>query len=269
MALAALPDAAALRDRLYALFDDFSPTAVEDHEHDAGFRVFFRSPHDRDRAARAASDAFPQLDLRSAEIDDEDWARRSQADLRAVRVRRLIVAPPWDVRSDDSAMTIVIEPSMGFGTGHHATTRLCLDLLQDRDLTGAHLIDVGTGSGVLAIAAARLGAATVLAVDNDPDALVNARENATRSHEERIAFTQTDLRELAPRPVDLVLANLTAGVLVRHAPALQALVAPGGTLIVSGFGPHERDDVVGAFGWTPGREAIDGEWMAISLPRSA
>lgn len=263
------PDAFGLRDRIYALLDDFEPIAIQDHETEDGIRVFFRSAGARNRAAAALHSSFPALAISGADVDDEDWAQRTQAGLRAVRVRGVTVAPPWDVPTGGGTIIVVIEPSMGFGTGHHATTRLCLDLLQDRPLHDARVIDVGTGSGVLAIAAARLGAASVVALDNDPDALANARDNVTRNAADRVRIVQADLRELPGTPADLVLANLTAPVLQRHAPALQALVAAGGTLVVSGFGPHERDEVVDAIGWSPAREIVDGEWMAISLPRPA
>src|SRR5205814_826268 len=101
--------------------------------------------------------------------------------LKAIEVDGVVVAPPWDVPQGTSKPVIVIEPSMGFGTGHHATTRLCLRLLQRRELRGARVIDIGTGSGVLALAAWKLGARDVVAIDNDPDALDSARANIARN----------------------------------------------------------------------------------------
>src|SRR5439155_10005917 len=143
-------------------------------------------------------------------VADEDWARRSQADLRAIDVGGLIVAPPWDSRH--SKPVIVIEPSMGFGTGHHATTRLCLRLMQRRELRGARVIDVGTGSGVLALAAWKLGASDVVAVDNDPDALDNARANIARNGgAAAIDVVCDDLNALKLQAADVIVANLTAG----------------------------------------------------------
>ena len=167
--LAAPGPAAFLRERLYALLDDFEPVAI--HEDDSGdtWRVFFRSPDQRDGAAAhlSVSIAPHLLRLSTVDVPDEDWARRSQQNLKAIEVDGVVVAPPWDVPQGTSKPVIVIEPSMGFGTGHHATTRLCLRLLQRRELRGARVIDIGTGSGVLALAAWKLGARDVVAIDDE------------------------------------------------------------------------------------------------------
>lgn len=266
------PGAGSLQDFLYAELDTYEPVAIQEHESGDGWRVFFRTHGQRDAARVALRAEFHNalLDLSPIDVADDDWARRSQADLTAVRVGRIIVAPPWDVRAPGPPGTrapdivIVIEPSMGFGTGHHATTRLCLELLQGLDLTGRRVIDVGTGSGVLAIAAARLGAASVLALDNDPDALVNARENVARNGA-AIDVREADIAALDAPPGDVVLANLTAAVLQRSARALASLVSPGGTLIVSGFGPDESPAVSSALGREPIRQVRDGEWVAARL----
>jgi ribosomal protein L11 methyltransferase len=196
------------------------------------------------------------------DVDDEDWARRSQAALTAIEVGRITVAPPWDAPDGRGGIVIIIDPSMGFGTGHHATTRLCLTLLQEIDVHGARVIDVGTGSGVLAIAAWRLGASSVTAVDNDPDALQNARENVARNGADGIEIVETDLSSLSIVSGDVVLANLTGAVLSRFARELTALARPAGALIVSGFSPEEIDDVSGAFGLKPQGTRRDGEWAA-------
>jgi len=166
-------------DVLAAAVDGFSPTAIESCESD--IRVFFATPEDRDTACAALSASF---DVTALDVPDEDWARRSQEGLEPITVGRIIVATPWAaVRLQPSAIRapsailIVIAPSMGFGTGHHATTRLCLAALQAIDLTDQVVLDVDTGSGVLAIAAERLGARRASGIDNDTDAIQSAREN--------------------------------------------------------------------------------------------
>ncbi|MEP6915431.1 MAG: 50S ribosomal protein L11 methyltransferase [Acidobacteriota bacterium] len=168
-----------------------------------------------------------------------------------------------------SAIVIVIEPSMGFGTGHHATTRLCLELLQEIDLAGKRVIDVGTGSGVLALAAWRLDAPSVTAIDYDPDALQNARENLARNGATgAIGIIQADLSDataMSIKPADLVLANLTGAVLQRFAGVLRGLVAPSGTLVVSGFSPEELNAVIQALGARARRSVREGEWAAAAL----
>jgi len=267
------PGAGALQDFLYAELDAFEPLAIQEHETGDGWRVFFRDAGDRDSARAALASEFggALLALSPIDVDDEDWARRSQSALEAVRVGRIAVAPPWDVPEGD--IVITIDPSMGFGTGHHETTRLCLRLLQDLDLKDRRAIDVGTGSGVLAIAAWRLGAREAVAVDNDPDALANARENIARNGgRAAIEVLERDLSDLSLSAGDVVTANLTGAALRKHARALGALVAPGGHLIVSGFSPAELTDVIAAFGGQPpGRrrkkipaykEVREGDWAA-------
>jgi ribosomal protein L11 methyltransferase len=128
------------------------------------------------------------------------------------------------------------------------------------------VVDVGTGSGVLAIAAAKLGAAHVTAIDNDSDAIANARENAERNDVHRIVdVRKADVKALDTPPADVVLANLTAAVLQRAAADLQRLTARGGALIVSGFGPDELKAVSGAVNAQVVREAREGDWAAARL----
>jgi len=265
-----------LEDQILATIDDFSPLAIQERE-DGGWRVFFPTGGERDRAACALDD--PRVAgltrIQRVEVPDEDWARRTQASLTAVRIGRLIVAPPWDhprnspaptlaPRPDD--ITIEIDPSMGFGTGHHATTRLCLDLLQRLPLDNARVIDVGTGSGVLAIASALLGATEIIAIDHDADALANARANIERN-QARIEVRQVDLSEVESERFDVALANLTSAVILRHADALARLVKSGGRLVLSGFGPADADDVANAFGLRPVETLADEGWVALLLQR--
>jgi len=159
---------------------------------------------------------------------------------------------------------------MGFGTGHHATTRLCLAALQEVDLTDAFVLDVGTGSGVLAIAADRLGARRALGIDFDPDAIQSARENLELNPDVgRVELEVADLtsREL-PR-ADVVTVNLTGALLARSAASLLGAVRPGGTLVLSGLLTHERDEVLRAFApavvmW----EREEDGWVGLILRRS-
>jgi ribosomal protein L11 methyltransferase len=159
---------------------------------------------------------------------------------------------------------------MGFGTGHHATTRLCLAALQTLDLAGASVLDVGTGSGVLALAARRLGAAAALGVDADPDAIQSARENLPLNPEvDQVTFELRELGRDHLPTADLVVANLTGALLCRSARALIDLVNPQGHLIVSGAMKEERDDVGAALAameltW----EGHDDEWIGLCLKRS-
>jgi ribosomal protein L11 methyltransferase len=241
-----------LQDRVLADLDGLDVVAIAEQAGDT-WHVFFRSDAER-AAALALLHAVhtpSALGLRPIDVDDGDWARRSQASLGRVRAGRICVAPPWDADAGTDGpevITVIIEPAMGFGSGHHATTRLCLRALQRLDLRGRRVLDVGTGSGVLALAAARLGAATVVAVDVDPDALQNARGNAVlNGGPPNVEFRQADFRREAGLAADVVAANLTGGLLVAGAADLERAVAPGGALVLSGMTTAERDSVYRAF----------------------
>jgi ribosomal protein L11 methyltransferase len=244
---------------LEAALTDYHVTAI--NEGDEVWRVFFHDAAERDRAARELPAAFDGLSLEAIDVPDEDWAARSQANVRAVHVGRVIVAPPWD-----APITIVVQPSMGFGTGHHATTRLCLAALQQIDMRGKTVIDVGTGSGVLAIAASLLGAANVIAFDDDGDAVAAARENLSLNPRSRVTLQVGDLREAAPANADVVLANLTGALLASTANRLKQLTDSGGRLILSGFMASEEREVLEAFApLAVEHRAQEEEWLCVTL----
>ena len=259
-------------DLVSATLDDFSPLAVQDladiplppgglwdptlpplpepPSTPLQWRVFFGSPFDRDAAAVAIKTAYPSFRLDTEEVADDDWAARSQRALTAVSAGTFVVAPPWDMPSQPAPGTtiIVIEPSRGFGTGHHASTRLCLRALSNTDVRDRRVLDLGTGSGVLAMAAALTGARQVTAVDIDPDAIEAARESAALNDGvQNIKWLVGDFRDESWPPLagvwDVVLANLTGGMLVSSARRLRGLVGSTGTLIASGFDLNERPRV--------------------------
>ncbi len=272
-----------LADRLSAVLDDHDPVAIDEGAYAPGagdvppvrWVVHFADTAARDRAAASVGRALSTEGLRLASIDvpDEAWAERSQAALPAVRVGDLVIAPPWDVPDAPAASLVVITPSTGFGTGHHATTRLCLRMLQALDVAGRSVLDLGTGSGVLAIAALRRGAARAAGVDCDPDALASARDNIARNGvSDHVTLHRADLADLTDTglaPADIVLANLTAGVLVRHADAIRALAVPGGTLVLSGVMTDQADAVVAVFEADGVRRLVsresEDEWVALVL----
>jgi ribosomal protein L11 methyltransferase len=262
-------------DLILASVDDLEPTAVE--ERGPLVRVFFATTRARDTACVVLSSRY---DVTPIDVPDEDWARRSQENLTAITVGRITILPGPDYRPGpdvpdppdspdppDLPITIVIQPSMGFGTGHHATTRLCLAALQTIDLNGTFALDVGTGSGILAIAAARLGAAQVLGIDNDPDAIQAARESLLLNPAApQTVFDLADLTAQALPAADVVTANLTGALLTRTAPALLAAVRPGAILIVSGLLASERDDVSRAFAPTTVIwEQEDDGWVGMAF----
>jgi ribosomal protein L11 methyltransferase len=268
------PDAERL-ERLLAEIDDDAPTAVE--ELPDRFRIFFSSPVARGRAAVRVVALEPDLICEPIEVPDGNWAERSQASLSAVLVGRVLVAPPWaaeDNRHTAEAIRIVIQPSMGFGTAHHASTRLCLRMLQALRLEQAAILDVGTGSGVLAIAAARFGAGRVLAIDNDADALRSARENvALNGVQGVVTLQQVDFggSPLSAARFDIVLANLTGATLTRIADTLRQTVADGGALIASGITVEEQktvDAALSATGFHSVDTQVEDGWAGIRFTTS-
>jgi ribosomal protein L11 methyltransferase len=272
-----------LQELVLAELDDYQPTAIQEPDDMPQLRAFFQTPEARDDAARALAAAFgTHLFVASVDVDDEDWAARSQAALRAVTVGRITVAPPWDnggaggttgARGAQTAplahLVVVIQPSMGFGTGHHATTRLMLGALQRLDVRDRTVLDVGCGSGVLAIAAVLLGARSATGVDHDPDALASAAENVEiNGVAGRVRLMNADVRDLTS-PADVVLANLTGGMLERYAATLATLVAPSGHLIVSGVMDSESTVFPALERFlTPERIDQEEEWICATLGSS-
>lgn len=229
--------------------------------------VFFDSHSDRNAADPILTATFPQLTISRVDVDDEDWAARSQASLRAVAVGTIRVAPPWDRDESPTHLQIVIQPSMGFGTGHHATTRLCLRALQQLPLTGRRVVDVGTGSGVLAIAASLLGASYAVGIDDDGDAIQAAVENLALNPLARVEFLPVDLRSFAGA-FDVVVANLTGGLLAATAEQLETLTTPGGRLILSGLMTQEVAMVLPHFAASRViGDAAEDEWASVVLER--
>jgi len=190
--------------------------------------------------------------------------------------RRIVIRPSWrrHRRAPDDVV-LALDPGMAFGTGLHPTTRLCLaslESLADRGaLAGARVLDVGSGSGILSIAAARLGAASVLAVDVDPIAVEASAANVRRN---RLACRVRVREGSAPtgeRPFDVVLANLIASLLVQLADGLVADLRPGGTLLASGIFANREAEVVAAFashGLAIARRWSEGDWVALEAMRA-
>jgi len=250
-----------LWDPTYPPIPDPPPTPLH-------WNVCFSEPAERDRAAAAIQSRLPGLSVERVDLPDEDWAARSQQSSTAVRAGSFIVAPPWDLPQEPvDAIVIVIEPSMGFGTGHHATTRMCLRLLSGIDVSDASVLDLGTGSGVLSMAAALSGARRVIGIDVDADAIASAEASARlNTLPDTITFLVSDFRHSPPEPANIVLANLTGGMLISSAPQIAVLARPGGQLILSGFDEGEIDAVVQAFaGFSERMRLREDTWVALHL----
>jgi ribosomal protein L11 methyltransferase len=211
-------------------------------------------------------------------VDEADWAEAWKAHFPVLRIgRRLVVRPTWRRhRRERDDVVMALDPGMAFGTGLHPTTRLCLqsiESLADRGvLADARVLDVGCGSGILAIASLKLGAAAALGLDTDPIAieatLANARRNALtrRIHARQGSLPSGEI------PFDVVLANLIAGVLVPLAEPLAAELRPAGMLLASGIFVDRETEVREAFetaGLDVSGRTVEGEWVALEAVRRA
>ena len=261
-------------ERLIAEIDDDRVTAVDLDPATGATRFFFANAESRDHAAQTIASIDPHASVNAIDVSDENWAERSQASITAVRVGDITVAPPWDIPADGTAV-VVIQPSMGFGTAHHESTRLCLRLLQEMNVAGKSVLDLGTGSGVLAIAARKRGATIVVAADYDPDAIQSAHENLELNAVEGLSLMLLDLAEpdaLGVRRFDLIFANLTGAVLQRFAADIAARMADDGALITSGVTAEEEAAVVAAFanvGLIAASRLQEREWIGTTFTRSA
>jgi ribosomal protein L11 methyltransferase len=221
----------------------------------------------------AALGANPDAQVETAPLPDVDWTEKWKQGIHVQSLGELSVAPPWLADSLDPAKTIVIEPAMAFGTGEHATTRGVVRLMQRVMRRGARVADLGAGSAVLAIAAAKLGAGNVAAIEIDHDAIGNAEENVARnSVAEVVRVIEGDASLLLPlvAPVDIVLANIISSVLIALLPALGAALAEDGHAILSGMLFVEREEMVRAFedsGWRVDDEDHEDAWWTATLVR--
>jgi len=212
----------------------------------------------------------PIGELAVREIADEDWLESWKAQFTPTTIGRYVIRPSWSQTLPSAGLfELVLDPGMAFGTGLHPTTQQCLEALSHVALEGKSMLDVGTGSGILAIAAARRGASPVLAVDTDELAVDAARENAQR---DRVAIpvAQGSASDV-PGRFDVVIANIVSPVLQVIASDLASRLAPKGMLILAGISlPNERDTAV-AFARAGLRTCVDrslrDDWVAVALRR--
>ncbi len=195
-------------------------------------------------ACEAVSINPPQVGA-EREVEDADWVRLTQAQFPPTRIGHdLWIVPTWHEPPDPAAVNIRLDPGVAFGTGTHPTTRLCLSWLQQHLRRGARVLDYGCGSGVLAIAAAKLGAGEVVGTDIDEQALAAARANSERNSVDAL---YTAPGQVPPGKFDLVLANILANPLRLLAPMLLARVARGGALVLSGVLQRQADELIAVY----------------------
>jgi ribosomal protein L11 methyltransferase len=208
--------------------------------------------------------------LRVRAVDDAGWTDAWKEHYVAQRIGRVVIVPSWadeGLRAGEVAITL--DPGMAFGTGLHPTTRGCLELLQELKPMPTHVLDVGCGSGILGLAALRLGAERAIGIDTDPSAVEATRSNAERNGlGERLEARLGTLPAASAERFPLVLANLVAAVLVELAGPLAAHLAPGGTLLASGIIEPRAPEVEAAMpeaGLVVAQRRVDGEWVSLRL----
>ena len=214
-------------------------------------------------AARAIG--LPDVPAYTVEaVAEQNWVQLTQSQFDPIRVsERLWIVPSWHESPDPAAINLILDPGMAFGTGSHPTTRLCLEWLERHVTAGCSVLDYGCGSGILAIAAARLGAGSVAGVDIDPQAVEAARANAERNG---VAALFADSAEPVAGEYDVVVANILSNPLRVLAPAICAHVRPGGRLALSGILREQVDEIIAIYAqWIPLQVADAREdWVCLS-----
>jgi ribosomal protein L11 methyltransferase len=224
------------------------------------------------RRLEAVLGKSPQIWLRR--IREDDWAQGWKAYFKPEKIGRVVIKPSWEAYSSlPEDVVVELDPGMAFGTGNHPTTRLCIELLQELVAEGMTMLDLGTGSGVLAVAGAKLGAARVAAADIDPVAVRTARENVVvNGVEARVTVSQADLLQGCHEAgYDLVVANIIAAIIVELIPEVPRVLKPDGFFLTSGIISERRADVeavLAANGFEVVKAVERDQWVAIIARRT-
>ncbi|MDD3336509.1 MAG: 50S ribosomal protein L11 methyltransferase [Eubacteriales bacterium] len=218
---------------------------------------------------------FGTLSMDMENVKDEDWAENWKKYYKPFRIgSHLVVKPTWEAYSArEGDLVIELDPGMAFGTGTHETTNMCMQLLEKHLTDGVRVMDVGTGSGILAIAAAKLGAKDILAIDIDPDAVKVAKENVTLNRVgEQVRVVVGDLVKSEAMPCELAVANIVADAICMLAGPMTRHLLHNGLLICSGIIREREQDVLDATkaaGYTVVDRIEKGEWVALCLRNEA
>lgn len=251
----------------------FASGAMGVHEDGPALVTQFETPDEVEVAHRSVVAADPSAELEIVPLPDIDWTSEWKRGVRAHRLGDLVVTPPWLADEYPAESRIVVEPGMAFGTGEHATTRGVVRLLPRALRDGDRVADLGAGSAVLAIAAAKLGAGWVAAVEMDPDAIPDAERNvAVNGESGKVQVIEGDAMLLLPliAPVRLILANIISSVLLELLPIMASSLTQDGQAILSGILLEERPRMLAAIadgGWTVVAEDAEEEWWSVLIER--
>jgi ribosomal protein L11 methyltransferase len=265
------PDATT-RDAVTRVLFDHGSLGVQDDG--PSIVTSFPATHDLASLRSAVERASPGARFDVEMLPEVDWSERWKDQARLHHVGPITVGPPWLAPKAPPDSFIVIEPAMAFGTGDHPTTRGMLHLMQSVIRAGDLVADLGAGSAVLSIAAAKLGASRAAAIEIDADAIGNAESNVRRNGvEQRVQVILGDAQVLLPllAPVRVILANIISSVLVELLPAMSDALTPDGALIVSGMLRAERahmTSVFGGAGWSLTAEITEAEWWSAAFHRA-
>ena len=260
------PDA---RTRCLAALFEIGSQGV--HEDGDALVTHFPPATDLDVVRSALQAADVTVRIETAPVPDIDWSEAWKERIVVQEAGELAIAPPWLAEGRDPNRTVIIEPGMAFGTGDHATTRGVVRLLPTALRAGNDVADLGAGSAVLSIAAAKLGAARVYAIELDGEAIPDAEANVGRNGvADRVHLFEGDAGALLPlvAPVHLVLANIISSVLIELLPIIARSLTPDGGAILSGILHEERDTMLGILtthGWRVLREDHEDIWWSVSI----
>lgn len=244
--------------------------------HEDGATLVTHFPPETDVAAviRQVQSAVPDAVCETSATESVDWSVHWRDKLHAQQVGKIVIAPTWLADQYEAASTVVIDPGMAFGTGDHATTRGAARLMQDVVHPGLVVADLGAGSAVLSIVAAKLGASRVFAIEYDADAISNAEENVQRNGVEAVVHVfEGDATVFLPliAPVDVIVANIISSVLVELLPAMHAALRPGGHAVLAGILAEEKEfmlEALHADGWRLVDEIVEDAWWSITIAKA-
>ncbi|RMH34861.1 MAG: 50S ribosomal protein L11 methyltransferase [Nitrospirae bacterium] len=256
------------------------PAFLGGWEDDGVLRLYWDPSVWSEEIFASLQEALRQLGIYNAEITvheihAQDWNARWAASVQPIRIgRRLVIRPTWHpVPVSGQEIELILDPKQAFGTGHHATTQLLLEWLDDHIRGGEHVLDVGTGSGILAMAALRFGAAFALGVDHDPTALACAWDYAVLNHfGKELVFRHGTLADLPSQPFGVILANLDCRTIISHYEQFYRVAHKHTVLLLSGILLDDRQIVIqagAAHGWKPFWSRTRDGWLAVGLRRTA
>ncbi|MET0634978.1 MAG: 50S ribosomal protein L11 methyltransferase [Chitinophagaceae bacterium] len=246
------------------LLSQYSFTGVEETEN--SLTVFFEEKEGNDEAMEQIAEITGAVLTRSM-MDDQNWNSLWESNFEPVRVDDFVsIRADFHPPTEGVETEIVITPKMSFGTGHHATTWSMISLMRSIGFTGKKVFDFGTGTGILAILANKMGAASVTAIDNDSWSINNARENFERNNSSGITLILAD--EVPGKVFDIILANINKNVILAQLTALRKSMAVGGTLLISGLLCEDEEDIVKAAnsqGLQVKDKLIRANWLCLKL----